>query len=401
MHQQVFVQILGILSEIQYKSHNMGRKKDIDISSSTAMEPKARYDQKVHEFIKRMTESNWFNGGIIATIFLNAIIMALETEEGIKDAWGALAFEVMDNTFLAIYTVEFILKIYAEPRKYWDSAYNVFDFIVLALSYIQVVMQAAELEESKLGALKVLRSLRTLRTLRTVSFIKGLQVLVTALVDTIRKWVINIIMLLLLLIFLFAIMGYYFFGYQSEDVDWNTLGRAMLTLFSFVTVDGWTELQDKLDERGYYMSRIYTIVFIVIGHFIFTNVFIGVIIMNISEATEAYKREQMQEREAVLKHKKEFMMMRQHRDVKQMMERQKRGNYTNFHDMVREFQRSLSHDDSIMMTDLCTNIIWIETFLRTLDHMDSTTYRVQQLHFELANTLTRTLEAKLRHKYGA
>jgi cation channel sperm-associated protein 3 len=58
----------------------------------------------------------------------------------------------------------------------------------------------------------------------------------------------------------------------------------------FSQVDGWTDIQDRLDHLGYVVGgRIYTIVFIILGHFIFTNVFIGVIIMNISEAAEAFK----------------------------------------------------------------------------------------------------------------
>ena len=52
------------------------------------------------------------------------------------------------------------------------------------------------------------------------------QVLVTALLDTIKKWVINILLLLLLMMFLFAIMGYYFFGYRDDASDkehWGSL----------------------------------------------------------------------------------------------------------------------------------------------------------------------------------
>ena len=339
---------------------------------------------------------------IIVCIFINAIFVAIETDEATQEEWGGVVFSAIDNTFLSIYTMEFILKIYAEPIRYWDSGYNIFDFLVLVLSYTQISITLAGISESRLGALKVFRSLRTLRTLRTISFIKGLQVLVTALVDTVRKWVINIIALLLLLMFLFAIIGYYFFGFNEDgDVEhWGTLGDAMLTLFSFVTVDGWTELQQSLDDHGFSSSRIYTITFIVLGHFIFTNVFIGVIIMNISEATETYKKSQTHEREAVLQHKKEFMMARQHNDIKRMLERQKKGNYTNFYEMVHAFQQGLHHEDSVMMSDLCTNIIWIETFLRTLDHMDSTIYSIQQFHFEMANHLTNVLNVKIDRKFG-
>ena len=43
--------------------------------------------------------------------------------------------------------------------------------------------------------------------------------------------------------------------------------------------DGWTTLQDKLSAHGFKGSEFFTIAFLFLGHFIFTNLFIGVIIM--------------------------------------------------------------------------------------------------------------------------
>ena len=77
------------------------------------------------------------------------------------------------------------------------------------------------------------------RTLRTISFIEGLQVLVTALIDTIRNSVLNVVILLTMLMAFFAVVGYYIFGYEEDTGDkenWGTLSTAMLTLFTFVTV---------------------------------------------------------------------------------------------------------------------------------------------------------------------
>lgn len=77
------------------------------------------------------------------------------------------------------------------------------------------------------------------RTLRTISFIEGLQVLVTALIDTIRNSVLNVVILLAMLMAFFAVVGYYIFGYEEETgnkENWGTLSTAMLTLFTFVTV---------------------------------------------------------------------------------------------------------------------------------------------------------------------
>ena len=81
-------------------------------------------------------------------------------------------------------------------------------------------------------------ALRTLRTLRSVSFIRGLQVLVSALIQTFTSSVFYLLLLLLILMFLFAIMGHYFFGYEEggDKENWGTFGQSMMSLFTFVTV---------------------------------------------------------------------------------------------------------------------------------------------------------------------
>jgi len=40
--------------------------------------------------------------------------------------------------FLSIYTIEFLVKVYAQPYAYWRSGFNIFDFIVLIVSLIKV-----------------------------------------------------------------------------------------------------------------------------------------------------------------------------------------------------------------------------------------------------------------------
>ncbi|XP_064642513.1 cation channel sperm-associated protein 3-like [Lineus longissimus] len=387
---------------------------DEQTDESTGKAKSTRLDAQFHTFIRNMTETSLFNVFIMTAIVLNAFAMALETDISLSELVGPDFFSVLDQIFLAIYTVEFIMKIYAEPKEYWRSFYNLFDFFVLVMSYVQEFMVIIDpTGQQNFGGLRILRALRSLRTLKTISFIRGLQVLVVALMDTIRKSVLNIVSLLLLMMLLFAIMGYYLFTYDIEinseqdqinaDLvyeNWGNLGAAMLTLFTLVTVEGWTKLQARLDAYGFEYSRLYTVLFIVIGHFIFTNVFIGVIIMNISDATENFKKSQMNERQAALQNKKDFTLQRQHKYVSQMMERQKHGKYLNFQEMVKEFGLALSHDDYVMMADLCNNLLWMEMFMTSLDHMDNTMYRCQQLHFEIAHVLSSAMENKYRQRYG-
>ena len=136
------------------------------------VEKHRRCDARFHNYIVLITESNAFNAAIIVTVIVNALTLALETDEALKMDYGEV-FEGFDSLYLAIYTIEFLTKIYAEPVGYWTSAYNWFDFFVLIISFTQAQMIWST--NSSFDALRVLRAMRTLRLLRTISFIKGLQ----------------------------------------------------------------------------------------------------------------------------------------------------------------------------------------------------------------------------------
>ena len=60
----------------------------------------------------------------------------------------------------------------------------------------------------------------------------------TALIDTFRNAVFHLLLLLFIFMFLFAIMGYYLFGYEEDGdkTNWGDFGIAMLSLFNYVTV---------------------------------------------------------------------------------------------------------------------------------------------------------------------
>ncbi|XP_039273016.1 cation channel sperm-associated protein 3-like [Styela clava] len=366
-----------------------------------------RKDKVVHDFASEVSESSIFNGAIMLTILINSVIMMLE----VNDSYESLRplYPAFDITFLTIYSVEFAIKIYAEPVNYWKSLSNRFDFFVLLISYFQVLMDEIQIETagdtaSWAGALPVLRTLkatRAIRAMRAVSFVRGLQVLLTALIDTMKKSFINVMLILLFLMFLFAIFGYYMFGYKGGDeANWGDLGSAFLTLFSFVTVDGWFDAQLQMDEKTTEYSRIYTILFIVVGHFLIFNIFVGVNIMNIQEANESYHEQVIAEKEAILARKKEAILHRQHEDVRKLKEKQIEKDCGNFYDMVKSFQETLRSDDYTIMEDTVSDPSWLELYLETLDHMDITAYRLQNLHYEMAHILSQLMSREISKRLG-
>ncbi|KAF0308769.1 Cation channel sperm-associated protein 3 [Amphibalanus amphitrite] len=360
-----------------------------------------RWDEDLHKFVCTLTESSRFNGFIMLMIIFNTVVLAVETSPTLRYEYE-MALAIVDQSLLAIYTVEAILRIYAEPKNYWLQVSNLFDFLLVVVSLCQPVIEMFVKGAGGVMVFRMFRALKALRTLRSVSFSTNLQVLVSALIDTIRRYVVSVIILLVFIMFLFGVVGYYLFGsnkFAADEAareDWGTLGRAMLSLFTYVTADGWTAVQDNIDgaDMTGKWSRLYTIGFICIGHFIMTNVFIGIIIMNISEATETFRQERRRERELAVRRKKAFMMQRQREDINRMMEKQRRGNWSNFYEMVQSFQESLNHDDYTTVQDMCTNPVWILSLLNTLDLQDQTLENLMNLYFELLHTLAKMSEAE-------
>ncbi len=111
-----------------------------------------------------------FNGFVMLVILLNSLVVGLETVEDLKRE-NAQTFLILNKVFLVIYTVEFLLKLYAEPVGYWKSTYNRFDFAVLALSYVQVLLDNLKVIQVDEGALKILRLLRGILVVLLINII--------------------------------------------------------------------------------------------------------------------------------------------------------------------------------------------------------------------------------------
>jgi Ion transport protein. len=47
--------------------------------------------------------------------------------------------------------------VYADTKGYWKSSYNIFDFTILALSFMQIIMSQLNVGENYLGVFRLLR----------------------------------------------------------------------------------------------------------------------------------------------------------------------------------------------------------------------------------------------------
>ena len=48
-------------------------------------------------------------------------------------------------------------------------------------------------------------------------------------------------------------------------------------------------------------------------------------------------------------------------------------------EVMKDYRATVTHSDIMMTSDLSANIIWLETFLKTLDNMDAHLHRLLPL----------------------
>lgn len=223
--------------------------------------------------LQRLVGSTIFERTIIGLILINAFILGLETNATLVADYGQW-FILGHHLILATFIIEAALKITAVAphlKRYFGDGWNLFDFSVIVLSLIPTTGELA----------MVARLARLLRVLRLISAIPELRLIVATLMRTIPSMG-NIMLLMSIIFYIFAIAGYHLF-HLHDPQHWGSLGVALLTLFRIVTLEDWTDVMYTAMEAQPY-AWIYFISFVLMGTFVIVNLFIAVVINNLDEA---------------------------------------------------------------------------------------------------------------------
>ncbi len=212
------------------------------------------YIVNVSNRMQSLTEDDRFNNFIIGIIMLAGLVVGFQTD---KYCETLMIIIVTDNIILAIFIFEVVAKILAEgaaPWRYYlgpEWKWNNFDFVIVVLSLPIPGMQGG-------GAVKLLRLVRLARLAKLIKKIPALQMIIMGLVGGMVS--IGYIMLLLMIVlYLFGIIGYMLFG-NNDPWHFGTLSRALMTLFRASTLEDWTDIK-YINYFGcdspYYDSGIY------------------------------------------------------------------------------------------------------------------------------------------------
>ncbi|MGS2591736.1 ion transporter [Streptomyces hebeiensis] len=224
---------------------------------------------------RNIVESGPFTAAVFCLIVGNAGLLGIETYTGAVHEWRE-ELRLAEHLFLAAFTAEILLRAatFADrPKDFFRDPWNVFDLAVITLAFTPLARENAT----------VLRLLRLARVLRAARFLPQLRVVIVA-VGKSLPGTLSFVLVGALLLYLYAMVGWMFFAAEDPE-HYGSLGRAALTLFLLITLDG---LGDAV-RGGLEISRwtiVYFASFVLLGSFLLVNLLIGVVINSLEEARE-------------------------------------------------------------------------------------------------------------------
>ena len=247
-----------------------------------------RGKSRIVDFAGRIVSSNTFDWIITGVILLQAFALAIEATPALlsmgKDMglFEAETFRLVQSLVISVFIVEAALRliaVYLRPQTYFKEPWNCFDFAIIILSLMPTSGQFST----------IARLVRLLRITRLVTKSIELRAIVSTLIRSIPS-IFNILILLSILFFIYAIVGYHLF----KDVDpqhWSSFPTSMITLFQIITLEGWVDVMQPVLANLGPIYWLYFASFIVIGTFIIINLFISVIVRKSEEAYKHVQRE--------------------------------------------------------------------------------------------------------------
>ena len=211
-------------------------------------------------------ERPWVSALITILIILNALQLGLMTcpwFDPYKGKW----FYQLDFAFICLFTVEILCRIFAFRKDFFRESQNVFDFIVVAVSWIpSPVCRWA-------SALRVFRAMLLLNRL------SQLKSIMRSLMDALPNigWV---SVLLFIVYYVFAVLTTNLFGH--DFAAFQSLEKSLFSLFQLMTLESWPELLAPILEK-YPYSWLVFIPFMVLTSYIFLNLVIGIIVTSMHD----------------------------------------------------------------------------------------------------------------------
>ena len=247
------------------------------------------YKWKITRFFYYLVSMPIFGTVILIWILSNTIILSLQRYPMPADE--DYAYNIINNIFTCIFALEVILKLIAHsPKKFILDKFNIFDSLVVLVSFSDFFVSSGGGGVSALRAFRLFRIFKLFRT-------GNLRVLLDSIAYTMST-IGNYVILLSLFIYVYSLLGMQFFagqlrfddkGYYDPDgklprSNFDTLYWAAITVFEVLRGDNWNNIMYDWMLGAGKLSAIYFITLILFGNIIMLNLFLAILLGNFDKA---------------------------------------------------------------------------------------------------------------------
>lgn len=227
---------------------------------------------------RRVVGNNVFECVISVVILVNAIMIGVESDLSIRGEDDQVWLQVMEILFLVVYTVEIVIRLIAHKWKAFKDPWFDFDLILVVLSFIGQIFATVLTVPSIIQQVLFLRALRLLRLIRAVRMIKQMRTiwrLVSGLLTSCNT-MLSTMALLLLVLYIFAILGIEMIANDSTlkadtltgpiiEKSFSSLWISFWTLTQFVTMDSIASIYIPLIEKKWELSIYFTLLVVIVS----------------------------------------------------------------------------------------------------------------------------------------
>ncbi|XP_069642839.1 sodium channel protein type 4 subunit alpha isoform X2 [Haliaeetus albicilla] len=295
------------MTEEQKKYYNAMKKLGSKKPQKPIPRPSNKFQGMVFDFVTKQV----FDITIMILICLNMVTMMVETDDQ-SELKTSVLYKI-NLVFIVIFTGECVLKMFALRYYYFTIGWNIFDFVVVILSILGIVL--SDIIEKYFVSptlFRVIRLARIGRVLRLIRGAKGIRTLLFALMMSLPA-LFNIGLLLFLVMFIYSIFGMSNFAYVKKEAgiddifNFETFGNSIICLFQITTSAGWDGLlspilnsappdcDPDLENPGSSVKGdcgnpsigiFFFCSYIIISFLIVVNMYIAIILENFNVATE-------------------------------------------------------------------------------------------------------------------
>ncbi len=183
------------------------------------------------EKLRAIIEGNIVSGIIQFLILASAVVFVLESDSTTDS--HALHYVVLDWVFFVLFSIEYILRVYIEPRKrdFIFSFYGIIDLLAILPSLFLL---------PGFRILRILRFLRIFRIFKATRFILAVDRLTEAL-NEIRRELLALVILSLMLVYL-AACGIHYFERVEQPEEFGSILDSMWWAIVTLTTVGYGDV---------------------------------------------------------------------------------------------------------------------------------------------------------------